>query len=735
MLFDARLQRSGGSANPLKKTASIPSESTLGGHDSDSDSSGTGNEGNAERTPAALLGRSDGPLRPEEKVEHQSGMQERQHPQQQQEIAKDAESAEEGGNEEARGGRQACGVPPSPSEDESDREKCPAGDGHDDHVERERPNEGPSAEITTAVLVESPSQAGPPAYPSVDSRGTTSDTTTCPDSSQPSQVALKAVRAANPDLRLGSSPYALLLSPPLSAENGKGGGRNKMAASKMSGQEARPHASSRKHVRRHASSRKSLRESPPTPTRAAAEDPWRERIRAEVTATLANRGNASRLPAFSPAGMACSNESGSDCGDDTLKRGKSDSASSDCRPAAPMEKSRSSATRDSSGVSVLTEAVASIPNGHGMESSPTAWLAEQSRMDGRPEACSGSGTIRDAPARHAVAEMDVVGGAASVGQVKRSLMVTNTSSVARLAAVSTAEETGSTRRERAWDDGRWGKGGAERPASASRPTHSRRESSALPDRWSIRILAEAAATLARCGVAGRSVAVSLANFSSAGPAFRGSGRRRHTCTERTRPGGATGGRCSASRFRKQPPSPPIAQRRSMFDVAETSAVHRWMVCGSGSSSELPVIVDFGSLLLGVSTCAGGDGRKCVPGAASCGRGGSLHRWQRGESLTMAPTRPRGNCESRASLSSRGSFVADGRQVADVDLGVHDHVFGVSRAYRNDRGAGESGGVGCVSRGRRRRSLLPTPQKSKRPVPAAFQGWDCPMVVDSGSICT
>lgn len=749
MVFDARLQHSGGAAKPPKRAASILSESTVEGHDSDSDSSGTGNEGGAERTPAAVLGRSAGPLRPE-KVEHHSRMRERQNPQPQ-EIAKGAEIAEKGGDEKARGGRQVYAVPPPPSEDESGREKYPVGDGDDDHAVRERRNADPSAESTTAVLVKSSSQAGPHAHFAVDSRETTSGTMARQDSSQPKQVAAEAVSAANPDLRLGSSPYTFLLSPPLSARNGNDGGRNKTAASRMTRQEALPHVSSRKGVRRHASG-KSRREPPLTPTRAAAEDPWRARIHAEVTATLANRGNDSRSAAFSPAEMACRYDGGSDCGDNTLKRGKSDSALSDCRRAAPTENPRSSAARDSSGVSVLQEAVASIPTGQSKESSLTAWPAEQSRMDGRPEACGGSRTNRDAPARRTIAEMNVVEGGASMSQAKRSLGVAYTSSMEKLAAVSTAEETGSTRREPAWDDGRLGKGGAERVASASRRTLSRRESAILPDRWSIRILAEAAATLARCGIAGRSVAVSLAKISSvrpackgsgrrrhtstssARPAFQGSGQRRHTGTETTRPGGATGGRCSATSVRRQPPSLTIAQRRSKVGVAATSAVHRWMVCGSGPSSELPMIVDFGSISPGFLTCVGSGERKCGPGSASCDRGGSLYRRQRGEAVTMAPIRPRGSCDSRASLSS-GSFVAGGGQGADVNLGVHDHVVGVSRACRNDGGADESGGAGCVSRGRRRRSPLPTPQKSKRPVPAAFRGWECPVIVDSGSLHT
>ena len=309
-------------------------------------------------------------------------------------------------------------------------------------------------------------------------------------------------------------------------------------------------------------------------------------------------------------------------------------------------------------------------------------------------------------------------------------MMANTSSVENLAAMSPVEMTGDTRPEGASDDEKRGKGGAERVASASRQMLSRRESTVFPDRWSIRILAEAASTLARCGVVGRSADASLGNNSIVGHVFRGHDRRRHTDKARTRPGGGAGDH-------RRRPSLPVASKRSKIDIAAT--VHGLIFCGSGPSSELPMIVDFGSSLVGVSPRARGDLRFCS-GTATDPSQGSPRRRQRTQAANVESTSPRRNRESGAPTSSRESFVAGGGQASakNVYLGFHDPVVAVSPACRTDGGDVDSGGGGCVSRGRRRREQ----RRSRIDIAENVHRWticgsgsssELPMIVDSGSI--
>lgn len=138
--------------------------------------------------------------------------------------------------------------------------------------------------------------------------------------------------------------------------------------------------------------------------------------------------------------------------------------------------------------------------------------------------------------------------------------------------------------------------------SASRPTPPPiTPPSVARDRWSVRVLVKTRATLASCGVLGRSADVSLETAYGLLPSVEDGNRRGNkvTGTERRASGG--GGRCSASSSRKRRKSLPIMtqERRGKGGVAAATTVHRWTACGS-ASSELPTIVDVGSCLVGGS---------------------------------------------------------------------------------------------------------------------------------------
>ena len=617
MPFYVQLKASGGAVKPSKKVASTASESPSDGRDSDSDSSGTGSGDDADRQPEAVLSRSDGQLRPGEEVQQLSGMRERQYPPQQ-EIVQKTENAENGQDEETRSDRQASAVPPPPSDDERSLEEASEVIDDGDHSEARRRISCSSKE-KTAMLSASSSQAGPPAHPVADFRETDAVTTNYQDSSHPALVAANAVSAANSDPRLALSPPTSLISPPLSAEDGNGSDRdgNEKAVSGITREDTRTCVRSREDPQKQGSGRPK-REPALTAGVHVVGDPCCASVLADVTATLANRGAVPKSVAFSTAELG---GGGSDCGDETLKQDKSDSASSDRGHAAPMEQPRSPTVRGPLLVGTLAEAVASTPHGHFGKNLTAIGPAERSSIDD-----GGGSMTSDLPPKQAETETDVVGDAVSVSQATRSLMIANTSSVENLAAMSPVASTGDTRREGAWDDGRRGKVGAERVASASRQMLSRRESTAFPDRWSIRILAEAASTLARCGVVGRSADVSLGNNSIVGHVFRGHDRRRHTDKARTRPSGGAGDH-------RRRPFLPVAPKRSKSDIAAT--VQGLIFCGSGPSSELPIIVDFGSSLVGVSPACRTDGGDVDSGGGGCVSKGRRRREQRRSRIDIA----------------------------------------------------------------------------------------------------
>ncbi|CAB1111785.1 unnamed protein product [Ectocarpus sp. CCAP 1310/34] len=485
---------------------------------------------------------------------------------------------------------------------------------------------------------------------------------------------------------------------------------------------------------------------PTTNSNGAFKDPWRARILAEATTVIVNRGDIRGAASVSPPELTGRDGDDAACCDDNLKINEKETASPDFGSAVLME-IRASVAKDPWYTRILSEAAATLANGRGMQK--LAALAPSNvayRGDGYDVGCGHTWTTRepvpvDSPTEPIVSDNTVV-----------------------RSPFSSRIQAGVAGPNKFSCEGRWGSGGRERAQliQQSTPT-TMREPRTVRDSWSMRILAEAAATLAVCGVVPRSVlsstvettpidSPSVRGYSRCGcaaPALSSDGGDRGSTTGdqsprmslpilRGRRSTRFGDSGSTPRDRSPRVSLPILRARvGKRCVAEI--ISRWG-CGSGLERfpGHPIIVDYGMLGCDLSDSPRISSRRCTactsdnvresPKPSTTinnrisfprnPRHGHLGESQSEGLHVRAPTPPARRARSSDSVSACTprsriaekiglSAVARGGE-DDVNLRLHGHVVFPAACWKGV-GGGRGGDSSSISGACRRRIHFPKAQ--------------------------
>ncbi|CAM9173624.1 unnamed protein product [Ectocarpus sp. 8 AP-2014] len=234
-------------------------------------------------------------------------------------------------------------------------------------------------------------------------------------------------------------------------------------------------------------------QSPTTNSNGAFKDPWRARVLTEATTVILNRGDIRGAASVSPPELTGRDRDDAVCCDDSLRNSEKETASPDFGSAALME-IRTFVAKDPWYTRILSEAAATLANGRDMQK--PAVLAPSNVAysgDGCDVGCGRTWTARepvpvDSPTEPIVSDNAVIRSPFS-SRIQAGVVGPNNFSC----------------------EGRWGSGGREQAqlVQQSTPTTTTtRGPRTVRDSWSMRILAEAAATLAICGVVPRSVLLS-----------------------------------------------------------------------------------------------------------------------------------------------------------------------------------------------------------------------------------
>lgn len=768
--------------------------------------SAIGQEDSKEGQLSAVLRPTDGELRPKATEEPERGNQKEGLCLRQCGPARGAEKEEVGGKEGTRSGRKATAVSLALAANESDRKKHP--DGYGVHGETKHA-ELPKSE-RTAPNEESPSQARRPAHSVVGShqRDTTPAANKEHENSQPMRTTAHAVCATVPaDTRLDSAqqeqfesspaPNAILRSPvklSLSVESGDSnrGGKGSEPADILGG---RSYAA-RRDGRYEESSRRreaatSHTEALLSTTAGGTGEPPHVRVLAEA-ATSGNGGSAIRSRVVSSTGLPRSDCDGGVC-DDKWRCGNN-SPSLDGRSAKSMEVRRNSVIRDPWGVTARTGATLKILSGGSKENVTALSTVNRKGADGswtRKKCASSKLESRDVEN----SDTHIVKDAQPTSfQAEASLVFSNVSSSKEPAAISPVETTGTAPQGRACESGKGAASGADLSLSASWLAFpSTSPYSIARDRWSVRILVEARATLACCGVSGRSASDSVETDSGPLPSVEDDNRYGHKVMGTERRGSGGRGSCSTLRARRKRRLSlpimharnsslighrkhlglPIARARSRASGVAASA-GGWTACCS-ASSELPMTVDVQSCLVGGSasklvarrgcTMRLRHDRKGSPGPVENTDGMSRpaqrspQRSQRRGSGSahddmLVPTRPPGRahpldgmstCVSRAFLVGGKTSATDGprRDREDGPVGFHGHAVVSPVCWMANGDDGGSCGRGFVAGSGEQGILSPAPQRistenavrraSRRSCWSVPSPPQLPVVVDTGSL--
>lgn len=777
--FKAQLEISGGAAETLDESVSTTSGYILEKLVPELDGSATGPEDSKEARFEAECERPNDELFQNENGEQQSGDQKDGLCPKQCGPAGGAEKEEVGGKEGARRDQEATTVSPTLSADESDREKHP--DGHN-HPGEAAQKALPNTERTIAND-DSRSQARPPAHPAVaDSNQpetTPASTKEQENSPPPTRTTATAVRVTVPtERRLDSAlrqlltsspdPNAILRSPvhpPSSARGGdsySGGNENDPVG--ILGQPSHE-ASGPARSAESARERESASSHPKAPLTIRADDtrePRHVRILSEATATLGNCGNVIRSAAVSSAGLPCTDCCDGDVScDEKWRSGKKDLASIDRRSATPMEARKNLVVRDRWCVRILTEAAVKIASGGSSEKLTAKQSSEDDHNGADGSTWTQEKTVpqKSRPRDGVGSDTEVVKDALSASfQAETSRKPANNSSANEPTVVSPVDTTGKARQGCAHENDKGVTGGVDRALPASRLALPSTEPSAVArDRWLVRILVKARATLACYGASRSSAPVSLETVSGLLPSVEDDDRCGHKSTGAEQRNDGGGGKCSPSSCRRKRLSLPVMHggssgsigrtRRLCFPIAQArsseggvaASVHRWTACGP-ASSELPVFVDVGSCLVGCPasklevsrgrTICIRDGGKGSPGlvknaddAPQPSQGNPQRSKRKGNSSierqnARVPTRPPGRAHrlegmgtrvSRASLAVEKNLAAGGsrsrRDGQDVPVEFRGHIVVSPACWTADGNCGDFGGRGFVAGGSPAASVL------------------------------
>lgn len=442
-------------------------------------------------------------------------------------------------------------------------------------------------------------------------------------------------------------------------------------------------------------------EAPLTSRAGAVRDPWRARILKEATAMLVNGGGGWKSAASLSTELTCSGDDGV-CHDENWRNGKRELASSNCQPVELMDTRRDSPiVRNRWRVRILAETAETVDTGGG------EWKSAADSCTGLTYGGDGGG-CRNENWRHG----------------KTSMVPSS-----------------------------W------RPAALL----GTKRAPVVRDPWCVRILVEAATTLASSVVV-RSVAISPARTSSGILSSGGEGNNdRGKAVKRKCPDGSCGGSVSSPKSRKQCLFSATAHVGSSKNGI--AAPNRWVFCGScgaGSSSpqrlvsrgsnnngkdslgwgskeslQIPLLTDFGSCGFGgsppqqlMSRGRIRDHGKDSPGSdTKTNRAvpplqGSPRRRHRGETTSEGESaRPPGRTHpldsmsarvSRAHLVDKGSVTGEAHDGdKDMHLGLGGHIVIFPAACWTGNGGGGGGSV-PASRRRRLSLLIPQKRSSKSP---------------------
>ncbi|CAM9853277.1 unnamed protein product, partial [Ectocarpus sp. 12 AP-2014] len=485
---------------------------------------------------------------------------------------------------------------------------------------------------------------------------------------------------------------------------------------------------------------------PTTNSNGAFKDPWRARILAEATTVMVNRGYIRGAASVSPPELTGRDGDDVACCDDSLRNNEKETASPDFGSAVLME-IRAFVAKDPWYTRILSEAAATLANGRGMQK-PAALAPSNVAYsgDGYDVGCGHTWTARepvpvDSPTEPIVSDNTVV-----------------------RSPFSSRIQAGVSGPNKFSCKGRWGSGGRERAQliQQSTPT-TMRGPRTVRDSWSMRILAEAAATLPVCGVVPRSVLSSTVETVPIDlPSVRGYSRCGCAAPELSSDGGDSGsiaddrsprmslpilrGRKSThfgdsgstTRGRSPRVSLPIL-RASVGKRCVAEILSRWG-CGSGLERfpGHPIIVDYGMLGCDLSDSPRISSRRCTACTSDNVRESpkpsttinnrisfprNLQHGHIGESQSegehvRAPTPPARRARSSDSVSAftPRSRIADKIGLSavarggedDVDLQLHGHVVFPAACWEGD-GGGRGGDSSSISGACRRRIYFPKAQ--------------------------
>ncbi|CAM9460108.1 unnamed protein product [Ectocarpus sp. 4 AP-2014] len=481
-----------------------------------------------------------------------------------------------------------------------------------------------------------------------------------------------------------------------------------------------------------------------TNSNGAFKDPWRARILAEATTVIVNRGDIRGAASVSPPELTGRDGDDAACCDDSLKHNEKETASPYFESAVLME-IRAFVAKDP--WYTRSEAAATLANGRGMQK-PAALAPSNVAYsgDGYDVGCGHTWTAREPVPVNSPTEPSV-----SDNTVVRS-------------PFSSRIQAGVGGPNKFSCEGRWGSGGRERAQliQQSIPT-TMRGPRTVRDSWSMRILAEAAATLAACGVVPRSVLSSTVETVPIDlPSVRGYSRCGCAAPALSSDGGDSGSTAGDRSLRMSPPilrgrrstrfgdsgstprgrsprmSLPILRARvGKRCVAEI--VSRWG-CGSGLE-RFPghlILVDYGMLGCDLSDSPRISSRRCTACTSDNVREspkpsttinnkisfprnpqhGHLGESQSEGEHVRAPTPPARRARSSDSVSACTprsriaektglSAVARGGK-DDVNLRLHGHVVFPAACWEGD-GGGRGGDSSSISGACRRRIYFPKVQ--------------------------
>ncbi|CAM9614885.1 unnamed protein product [Ectocarpus sp. 12 AP-2014] len=485
---------------------------------------------------------------------------------------------------------------------------------------------------------------------------------------------------------------------------------------------------------------------PTTNSNGAFKDTWRARILAEATTVIVNRGDIRGAASVLPPELTGRDGDDAACCDDSLRNNEKETASPDFGSAVLME-IRASVAKDPWYTRILSEAAATLANGRGMQK-PAA-LAPSNvaySCDGYDVGCGHTWTAREPVPVHLPTEPIV-----SDNTVVRS-------------PFSSRIQAGVSGPNKFSCEDRWGSGGRERAHLIQQSTPTTMTGPrTVRDSWSIRILAEAAATLAVCGVVPRSVLSSTVETLPIDlPSVRGCSRCGCAAPALSSDDGDSGSTTGGRSPRMSLPILPGRRSTRFGDIGSTprgrsprmslpvlrarigkrclaEILSRWG-CGSGLERfpGHPIVVDYGMLGCDLSDSPRISSRRCtactsdnvgespkpsttinnrIPFPRNLQHGHLGESQSEGEHV-RAPTPPArrarsSHCVSACTPRSRIaekiglSAVARGGE-DDVDLRLHGHVVFPAPYWEGD-GGGRGGDSSSISGACRRRIYFPKAQ--------------------------